>query len=148
MFPTPLGAGRHEEAAVLVRSDVEEGGTRVEAGGCEVGGLRIFGLGYGIPPTPFGQWSCDMTEAAAEAALAKCETADILVLHSPPKGLADRTSAGQSVGSPAIHAAIERIQPRLAVCGHIHDSWGETGRIGQSEVVNLGPKGHIFEITP
>ena len=136
------------ESADELRAAAGPGVTVLHGEGCEVGGLRIFGLGYGIPPTPFGQWSCDMTEAAAEVALAKCEAADILVLHSPPKGLADRTSAGQSVGSPAIHAAIERIQPRLAVCGHIHDSWGETGRIGPSEVVNLGPKGHIFEITP
>ena len=116
--------------------------------GCEVAGLRLFGLGYGIPVTPFGAWSCDMTEAQADTALAGCAAADILVLHSPPKGLADRTSAGQSVGSTAIRAAIARIAPRYAFCGHIHDSWGERGMIGTTEVVNLGPAGHVFEVTP
>jgi uncharacterized protein len=109
-------------------------------------GLTLFGLGYGVPPTPFGEWSCDLTEDQAAAALAQCQSADILILHSPPKGVADLTSAGQSVGSPAIHTAIERVQPKLAFCGHIHDSWGETGEIGTTRVHNLGPFVNWFEV--
>ena len=120
--------------------------TVLHGSGVEIGGLHIFGLGYGIPPTPFGEWSCDMTEARAAEMLAPCEQADILILHSPPKGIADQTSAGDSVGSTAIFEAIERIQPKLAVCGHIHDSWGKTGRIGQTKVVNLGPTANWFEL--
>ncbi|MEX0340758.1 MAG: serine/threonine protein phosphatase, partial [Arenibacterium sp.] len=65
---------------------------------------------------------------------------------SPPKGVADQTSMGQSVGSTALKAGIERIQPKLVVCGHIHDSWGKTGRIGRSDIVNLGPRPNWFEI--
>lgn len=116
--------------------------------GTVIGGLRLFGLGYGVPVTPFGDWSCDLTEDEAEALLARCDAADILVLHSPPKGVGDVTSAGLSVGSTAIRAAIERIQPRLALCGHIHDSWGATGRIGATRVVNLGPRPNWFELNP
>ena len=112
----------------------------------EAGGLRFFGFGYGVPPTPFGDWSCDHTEAEAEAMLDRCDSADILVLHSPPKGLADVTGTGLSIGSTAIRDAIARIQPKLAVCGHVHDCWGERGKIGATEVVNLGPKGTWFEM--
>lgn len=112
----------------------------------EVGGLRLFGLGYAVPETPFGSWSCDLSEDAAEAMLAPCDHADILILHSPPKGIADRTSRGESVGSVAIRAAIERIQPALALCGHIHDSWGQEGLIGRTRVVNLGPVPNWFEL--
>ena len=92
------------------------------------------------------------TEAAGNggtielAVLGACETADILVLHSPPKGVADVTSGGQSVGSTAIFEAIERIQPRFAFCGHIHDSWGHTGQIGDTQVVNLGPRHNWFDL--
>ncbi len=111
-----------------------------------VAGLTIFGLGYGVPETPFGGWSCDMDEAQAAAMLADCTDADILVVHSPPKGVADVTSGGQSVGSTAILDAIIRIQPRLAVCGHIHESWGAEGQIGQTRVVNLGPTVNWFEL--
>ncbi len=109
-------------------------------------GLRLFGLGYGVPVTPFGAWSCDLSEKDAAAMLATCEAADILITHSPPKGVADRTSGGHSVGSVAVRDAIERIGPQLALCGHIHDSWGQEGLIGRTRVVNLGPRGTWFEI--
>lgn len=110
--------------------------------------LTVFGLGYGVPTTPFGSWSCDLDEDAAAALLSHCEMADILVLHSPPKGVADLTSNDLSVGSTAIRDAIARIQPQLAVCGHIHDSWCKTGMIGATRVVNLGPRPNWFDITP
>ncbi|QFT79467.1 Calcineurin-like phosphoesterase superfamily domain protein [Roseovarius sp. THAF27] len=114
--------------------------------GTTQGGLSLFGLGYGVPVTPFGDWSCDLSNEEAAALLAPCKTADILVLHSPPKGVADLTSLDMSVGSTAIRDAIERIQPKLALCGHIHDSWGVTGRIGATQVVNLGPRPNWFDL--
>ena len=112
----------------------------------EFEGIRLFGLGYGVPVTPFGDWSCDLTEAFAGKMLAECSEADILITHSPPKGLTDLTSNGISVGSTAIRDAIERVQPQLALCGHIHDSWGQRGRIGATQVVNLGPTVNWFEV--
>lgn len=128
-------------------NDAAHAGTTVLHGSnVDVDGLRLFGLGYGVPPTPFGAWSCDLTEAYAAEMLGRCEAADILILHSPPKGVADLTSGGISVGSTAIHEAIERIQPDLALCGHIHDSWGKTGRIGATRIVNLGPTPNWFEV--
>ena len=114
--------------------------------GVEIDGVRMFGLGYGVPVTPFGGWSCDLSEAAAGEMLRACEAADILVLHSPPKGVADQTSGGMSVGSVAIYEAIERVQPELAFCGHIHDSWGQSGMIGRTKVINLGPFANWFEV--
>ena len=118
----------------------------MHGGGIEIDGIRLFGLGYGVPETPFGAWSCDLSEAKAADMLSGCEAADIMVLHSPPKGVADRTSGGQSVGSVAIYEAIKRVQPELAFCGHIHDSWGETGVIKRTKVVNLGPFTNWFEV--
>ena len=114
----------------------------------KIEGLTLFGLGYGVPETPFGAWSCDLSEERAGDMLAACETADVMVFHSPPKGIADVTGTGMSVGSKAIRDAISRVQPRLAGCGHIHDAWGERGQIGQTEVVNLGPSVNWFEIDP
>ncbi|WP_317056921.1 metallophosphoesterase family protein [Roseovarius rhodophyticola] len=111
-----------------------------------VDGVTFFGLGYGVPPTPFGDWSCDLSEAAAGVLLDACDAADVFILHSPPKGVADLTSAGMSVGSTAIRDAITRVQPKLAVCGHIHDSWGQTGQIGATRIVNLGPRPNWFDI--
>lgn len=134
------------ESAPELRAAAGPGVTVLHGEGVDLAGLRLFGVGYGVPVTPFGDWSCDLTEAGAEAMLAGCETADLLITHSPPKGIADRTSTGLSVGSTAIRAAIDRIQPGLALCGHIHDSWGQEGRIGATRVVNLGPFANWFEI--
>ena len=136
------------ESADELRAAAGPGVTVLHGDGCTIDGLKIFGLGYGVPRTPFGAWSCDLSEAFAAELLAGCEKAHVLVTHSPPKGVADMTSAGQSVGSTAIRAAIERIRPRLALCGHIHDSWGKEGRVGASRVVNLGPRVSWFEVDP
>lgn len=143
--PMVLVPGNAESADEL-RAAARSRATVLHGQGTEIGGLRLYGLGGGVPPTPFGEWSFDLSEAEAAAMLAPCGAADILITHSPPKGVADRTSQGASVGSTAIHSAIERIQPKLALCGHIHDCWGERGMIGRTEVVNLGPAGTWFEI--
>lgn len=114
--------------------------------GIEHEGARLFGLGYAVPRTPFGAWSCDLGEDEAETMLAAMEVADVLIVHSPPKGLGDRTTAGASIGSTSIRAAIERVQPKLALCGHVHDSWGVSGMIGRTHVRNLGPRPNWFEV--
>ena len=115
--------------------------------GVAVEGLRLFGLGYGVPETPFGSWSCDLSEVKAGAMLAACDHADILISHSPPHGIGDVTSGGLSVGSTAVRAAAERIQPKLLLCGHVHDCWGVRGQIGKTQVANLGPGVNWFEVS-
>ncbi|MFQ5567568.1 MAG: metallophosphoesterase [Paracoccaceae bacterium] len=122
------------------------GATVLHGERAEIAGVAVFGLGYGVPTTPFGAWSCDLSEDEAEAMLAGMAEADILVSHSPPRALADRTSTGHSVGSTAVRAAIERVQPKLCLCGHIHDSWGVSGFIGRTAVHNLGPSANWFEV--
>lgn len=134
------------ESAAELRAAAPGDAQVLHGQGCEIGGLRFFGLGYGVPETPFGDWSCDLSEDEAAALLGTCAAADVLVLHSPPKGVADVTGGGQSVGSTAIRAAIERLEPQLALCGHIHDCWGREGRIGPTRVVNLGPSVNWFDI--
>ena len=70
----------------------------------------------------------------------------VLVVHSPPQGHCDRSSGGDHLGSHAILDAIARRQPPLAVCGHIHEAWGERSQIGPTEIANLGPAGAEFEV--
>lgn len=142
--PMVMVPGNSESAAEL-RAAASSRITVLHGESVRIGGLRLFGLGYAVPETPFGSWSCDLSEEDAGAMLARCDEADILVTHSPPKGLADRTSQGLSVGSIAVRDAIERIQPALALCGHIHEGWGQEGQLGRTRVVNLGPTPNWFE---
>ena len=111
----------------------------------EVGGNTVFGLGGGIPVTPW-EWSFDLDEGQAAEALEVLPARGLLVVHSPPKGHCDRSAGQEHLGSTAILEAIERAQPRLAVCGHIHEAWGERSTIGSTEVVNLGPDGTWLEL--
>jgi Icc-related predicted phosphoesterase len=106
----------------------------------ELDGTSFFGLGAGVPVTPW-DWSFDLTEEQAAELLADCPEGAVLVLHSPPQGHVD---AG--LGSSAILEAIEAKQPRLAVCGHIHQCWGQESTIGDSRVVNLGPEGVELDV--
>ncbi len=142
MIAVPGNAESSEELAAAAGPDT----TVLHGTGTTTQGLNIFGLGYAVPVTPFGSWSCDLTEDFAEAQLNKCTKADILICHSPPKGIADRSSAGQSLGSTAVYAAAERLQPQVLLCGHIHDSWGQEGRIGATRVINLGPFPTFLEV--
>ncbi|WP_263784554.1 metallophosphoesterase family protein [Salinibacter grassmerensis] len=119
----------------------------LHGGGTTIDGTPFFGLGGGVPVTPFGPWSYDLTEAEARALLSDCPEGAVLVSHSPPKGAVDRDSTGQSLGSAAVREAIEAHAPRLTVCGHIHGSWGNTATIGPTRVVNAGPDGLAWNLS-
>jgi Icc-related predicted phosphoesterase len=114
--------------------------------GTTIGGVPFYGLGGGVPVTPFGPWSYDFTEDAARDLLADCPEGAVLVSHSPPKNAVDRDSKGKSLGSTAVRGAIEEKHPVLTVCGHIHGSWGQTAEIGSTSVVNAGPEGLVRKI--
>ncbi|WP_103029268.1 metallophosphoesterase family protein [Salinibacter altiplanensis] len=114
--------------------------------GVPIDGQPFFGIGGGIPVTPFGPWSYDFSEEEARRLLADCPDGAVLVSHSPPKNAVDRDSKGQSLGSVAVREAVEATAPLLTVCGHIHGSWGHTATIGPTSVFNAGPDGTIWNL--
>lgn len=115
--------------------------------GCEVQGVDFFGVGGGIPVTPFGDWSYDFDEEQANELLAPCPPHAILVVHSPPRDTVDHDSSGRIRGSTSIRQAVLQRQPRLVVCGHIHSDWGKTVTLQNSPIVNAGPAGIVREVS-
>jgi Icc-related predicted phosphoesterase len=109
-------------------------------------GVTFFGIGGGIPVTPFGAWSYDFTEGQAAELLRDCPAGCVLVAHSPPRGCVDVSSRGQGIGSAAVRDAVLRVRPRLVVCGHVHGSNGRTGDLDGIPVVNAGPAGIEWEL--
>lgn len=113
--------------------------------GTEIDGVPFFGLGAGVPVTPW-DWSFDLTEEEAAQRLAACPEGCVLAVHSPPQGHVDTSRDGDHLGSVAVLDAIVSKRPRLALCGHIHESWGQRSMIGPTEVINLGPKGASIQL--
>lgn len=61
---------------------------------------------------------------------------DILITHGPARGHADYIPYQDAhVGCPDLLSRIEEIQPRLHVCGHIHEGYGAS-QIGKTLTVN------------
>jgi uncharacterized protein len=144
--PSVLVPGNNETVdALREAAGVWGSATVLHGSGATIEGVQFFGLGAGIPITPW-DWSFDLDDAAAATMLGDCPQDGVLVLHSPPRGHCDSSGSGEHFGSEALLAAIEERRPRLAVCGHIHESWGCESRIGETPVHNLGPSGAWLDV--
>lgn len=145
--PTVLVPGNGESFEELREACADWPAAHVLHGtGVEIHGIPFFGLGGGVPVTPFGAWSYDFSEDEACALLASCPPEAVLVTHSPPLGHADVDRAGRHIGSRAVLEAVERTHPRLVVCGHIHDAWGVRSLSGDTPIMNAGPDGVVWHL--
>lgn len=144
--PTLLVPGNNETESDLRQavSNWSEA-TVLHGESAEVNGVTFFGLGGGIPTTPW-DWSYDLDEEEAAEKAEMCPDDAVLILHSPPKDSCDESSGGQHLGSTALRDLIQQKDPILAVCGHIHEAWGARDEIGETPVANLGPEGVFFEV--
>ena len=107
-----------------------------------IGDVAFYGLA-GSSPTPFAtpQEYRDETIALMLSRLTRDPSAEyhVLVSHAPPYAtVVDQVSLGNHAGSRAVRAFIERFQPDLCLCGHIHEAIG-TDRIGHTLIINPGP---------
>ena len=144
--PAILVPGNNEtEDALRAACDGWDSAVVLHGESTEIDGVPFFGLGAGVPVTPW-DWSFDLTEEEAAEKLSACPEGCVLAVHSPPRGHVDTSGAGEHLGSVAVLDAIVSRQPRLALCGHIHESWGERSAIGPTEVINLGPSGTVLDV--
>jgi Icc-related predicted phosphoesterase len=144
--PTLLVPGNNESDAALREATARwKLATVLHGESATVDGLVFYGLGAGIPTTPW-DWSFDLTEEEAAEMLGGCPEGAVMLVHSPPLGHVDVSGEGKHLGSAAVRDAIARKSPSLVLCGHIHESWGAESAIGGSRIVNLGPAGTEFEL--
>jgi Icc-related predicted phosphoesterase len=142
--PTVLVPGNNETADALRTAAASwEAATVLHGEGTTIDGVEFFGLGAGVPTTPW-DWSFDLADTDAAAMVAPAPENAVLILHSPPKGHCD--GPGEGFGSPALLAAIEEKRPRLVVFGHIHEAWGCSSEVNGTPLYNLGPSGTWLEV--
>ncbi len=129
----------------LAKEEVE--GLKLIHGKCErVRSVDFLGVG-GSSPSPFNTpFELGEVELAGilEEAYKHCESGGKLVLvsHDPPKDTkVDMTCNGEHVGSSSVREFIERVNPTIVLCGHIHEAAG-VDRIGDTILVNPGPARH------
>ncbi len=99
--------------------------------GTEFEDLKIWGSPWtlrfkGQNPKAMAFSTNSETELAEKWALIPEDT-DILVTHSPPQGILDKTVQGKHVGSRSLieHVSEMAFPPKLWVWGHIHESYGK-----------------------
>ncbi|HYI79441.1 MAG TPA: metallophosphoesterase family protein [Thermoleophilaceae bacterium] len=139
--PVLLVPGNNETADALRSATAGWDGVTVLHGeSATVDGIDFFGIGGGIPTTPW-DWSFDLTEDEATNMLRPLPDNAVLLSHSPPKGHVDK-----DLGSTAVLEAAQRSDARAVLCGHIHEQWTNESRIGDTFVRNLGPDGYVLEL--
>jgi Icc-related predicted phosphoesterase len=144
--PTVVVPGNNETLDALRAACRDwEAATVLHGETAAIDGVEFFGLGAGIPITPW-DWSFDLSDDEAAGALRACPDGAFLVVHSPPYGHCDLSGGGEHLGSTAILEAVELKRPPVAVCGHIHESWGTESKAAETRVVNLGPAGTWIEV--
>jgi len=108
----------------------ETGATCLHSTELQIDGLKFYGSSY--TPT-FGNWAFMMDDEQRKRYWQNAPyDVDVLVTHGPPHGLLDTVDGleiepGKLEHLGCIHLRnyIERVKPKLACWGHIHDSYGQ-----------------------
>lgn len=98
-----------------------------------INGVKFYGAPW-VPQLKSHAFFAD--DAALKTAWAKIPAdTDVLITHTPPAGVLDVSSRGQSLGCPHLAKRLQRLRPRLHCFGHIHASTGVVRR-GRVTYVN------------
>lgn len=88
---------------------------------------------YGSPWQPeYGGWAFNLPRscALAEKWAMIPESTDVLVTHSPPAGIGDRSPYPGRHGCHDLRARVDVVRPQLHVFGHVHQDGGRWIRDG------------------
>ena len=111
----------------------------IDGGRAEVGGVT-FGFAGGGLISPY-RTPNEITETEFAAKLAALGTVDVICTHIPPSVpdlLFDVKARRMETGSAALLETIQRVQPRYAFFGHVHNPLARRVRVGHTECVNVG----------
>jgi Icc-related predicted phosphoesterase len=127
-----LAIGGNHDFALFAGATLEHA-TVLEDAAVTLDGLRFWGAPW-TPDLP--GWAFYQDDAGMQAKWDRIPPdTDVLITHTPPFRILDRPTRGGHLGCRHLRAAVERIQPRLHVFGHVHASGG-TVEHGPTQFVN------------
>jgi Icc-related predicted phosphoesterase len=101
-------------------------------------GMTLGGCPY-VSNLP--RWAFNRDEDTIWGYLDMMGRVDVLVAHSPPRAILDRGApsgnrGGSHYGLAALRKYIERFQPDIIICGHVHEQYGSQ-KVGRTMVYNV-----------
>lgn len=102
-------------------------------------GVTFVGVG-GTVPVPFNTRFRFREGDMEKVLLSMVERDSILITHPPPFGVRDEVLGRFHAGCRCLARVIKKRQPKLCICGHIHERSG-VGAMGDTLVVNCNMAG-------
>ena len=113
----------------------------------KMGDIGFFGCGLAnIGPNELSE---EEIKARIQASYNYIKSAKkkVMVVHVPPYNTKlDTLGKNMKIGSTAVREMIEKTKPDTCICGHIHETFSLEDKLGNTRVINAGPKGKIIEI--
>lgn len=148
-------AGNHDfavqdESFAEVARELPAKSTYIEDQLIEIDGLRVWGTPW---VTHLPRWAFNADEEHLRTVTyAGIEPCEVLMTHAPPRGTPDTHSldftcpafGSKHVGSPAMRDRIEELNPRVVICGHIHEGNGRWVSPAGTEMLNVAHMDETF----
>ena len=101
---------------------------------------KLTVTGYG------GDGFSDIDEEAEDFFSKEHTNGGVILFHGPPFGTrVDEVDYGH-VGNESYTKIIKENKPSLVICGHIHENFGKTDKLGKTILINPGPEGVILYV--
>lgn len=71
----------------------------------------------------------------------------VFITHGPPYGTKLDLLEKKHVGNHDYRKFIERIKPKVAISGHLHETANQVDTIGKTKVINPGWEGMVVELS-
>jgi len=147
-FGRPLLAVAGNMDSLEIDETLQAEGVSINGRGVMIGDVGFFG----VSASPFSPLHTPYEISEEELAkridagyrAVKGARVKVFVPHAPPHDTkVDKVFMGLHAGSKSVRQFIEREQPDVVICGHIHEGRGQDS-IGNTKIVNCGPAGHGY----
>lgn len=98
---------------------------------------ELEGVRFGGNPfvTNLPNWAYNWDEDSIWGYLESMGRVDVMISHSPPRGVLDSDGKNQ-YGISALRKYMAKFQPEVVICGHVHEGYGSQV-VGRTHVYNV-----------